>query len=78
MLLKELRLLSNEKTNGIKATLNESIEISANHPSLGHAIEKLMFNIMVINKKLDLMQNTLLKHFQFLMKQKLFLSLIMS
>jgi DNA polymerase-3 subunit beta len=40
--VKRIRLLSNEKTNGIKATLNEStLEISANHPSLGHAIEKI-------------------------------------
>jgi DNA polymerase-3 subunit beta len=38
--VKRIRLLSNEKTNGIKATLtNNQMEVSANHPSLGHATE---------------------------------------
>lgn len=43
--VKRIRLLSNEKTNGIKATLkNNQITISANHPSLGHATEVLNVN----------------------------------
>jgi DNA polymerase-3 subunit beta len=40
--VKRIRLLSNEKTNGIKISIREnSIELSANHPSLGHAVEKI-------------------------------------
>ena len=38
--VKRIRILSNEKTNGIKLGLsNSSLSISANHPSLGHALE---------------------------------------
>lgn len=40
--VKRIRLLSNEKTNGIKASItNNQMTISANHPSLGHATEVL-------------------------------------
>lgn len=40
--VKRIRILSNEKTNGIKfsITANE-LKISADHPSLGHAVEVL-------------------------------------
>lgn len=40
--VKRIKLLSNEKTNGIKLALNgDQITLSANHPSLGNAIETL-------------------------------------
>ena len=40
--VKRIRLLSNEKTNGIKFTFTSSeLKISADHPSLGHAVEIL-------------------------------------
>lgn len=40
--VKRIRLLSNEKTNGIKLSINNSeLKLSANHPSLGHATEVL-------------------------------------
>ncbi len=40
--VKRIKLLSNEKTNGIKLNLTESeLKLSANHPSLGHATEVL-------------------------------------
>ena len=38
--VKRIRILSNEKTNGIKAILTKNqLTIAANHPSLGHATE---------------------------------------
>lgn len=38
--VKRIKLLSNEKTNGIKLSINETeLAISANHPALGHAKE---------------------------------------
>ncbi|MCB0753699.1 MAG: DNA polymerase III subunit beta, partial [Ignavibacteriae bacterium] len=38
--VRRIRILSNEKTNGIKATLQKNtMTISANHPSFGHASE---------------------------------------
>lgn len=41
--IKRIRLLSNEKTNGIKVTIEtNSLTISANHPSLGHAQETIV------------------------------------
>ncbi len=43
--IKRIRILSNEKTNGIKVTFTEnSLEISANHPSLGQAKESVSTN----------------------------------
>jgi DNA polymerase-3 subunit beta len=40
--VKRIRILSNEKTNGIKTILTKNqLTISANHPSLGHATEVL-------------------------------------
>ena len=40
--VKRIRLLSNEKTNGIKFSIASSeLKISADHPSLGHATETL-------------------------------------
>ena len=40
--VKRIRILSNEKTNGIKTILTKNqLTISANHPSLGHATEIL-------------------------------------
>ncbi len=40
--VKRIRLLSNEKTNGIKVTVADSkLTLSANHPSLGHATETI-------------------------------------
>lgn len=43
--VKRIRILSNEKTNGIKLRLsNMSLSVSANHPSLGHAIETIPAN----------------------------------
>lgn len=40
--VKRIRLLSNEKTNGIKVSVNDSnLTLSANHPSLGHATETI-------------------------------------
>lgn len=38
--VKRIKLLSNEKTNGVKLSINQSeLIISANHPALGHAKE---------------------------------------
>lgn len=38
--VKRIRLLSNEKTNGIKVSISDTeLKISADHPSLGHAVE---------------------------------------
>ncbi len=38
--VKRIKILSNEKTNGVKATFTEnSLEVSAHHPSLGQAKE---------------------------------------
>ena len=35
-------MLSNEKTNGVKLSITKSeLKISADHPSLGHAVETL-------------------------------------
>ncbi len=43
--VKRIRLLSNEKTNGIKLSFTASeLKISADHPSLGHAVETLPVN----------------------------------
>lgn len=43
--VKRIRILSNEKTNGIKLGINDSaLSISANHPSLGHALETIPVN----------------------------------
>ncbi len=43
--VKRIRILSNEKTNGIKLRLsNMSLSVLANHPSLGHAIETIPAN----------------------------------
>ena len=43
--VKRIRILSNEKTNGIKLGLtNSNLSISANHPSLGHALETVPAN----------------------------------
>ena len=40
--VKRIKILSNEKTNGIKLGVQaETLTISANHPSLGHAKEEL-------------------------------------
>jgi len=40
--VKRIRILSNEKTNGIKSILTKNqLTIAANHPSLGHATEVL-------------------------------------
>ena len=40
--VKRIRLLSNEKTNGIKFSIgHNNLKISADHPSLGHATETL-------------------------------------
>ena len=40
--VKRVRILSNEKTNGIKFSITSSeLRISADHPSLGHAVEVL-------------------------------------
>ena len=40
--VKRIRLLSNEKTNGIKFSISHTeLKISADHPSLGHATETL-------------------------------------
>ncbi|MCT4642460.1 MAG: DNA polymerase III subunit beta [Bacteriovoracaceae bacterium] len=40
--VKRIRILSNEKTNGIKLGINNNqLTVSANHPSLGHAVEVL-------------------------------------
>lgn len=40
--VKRIRLLSNEKTNGIKVSISKSqLTLSANHPSLGHATETI-------------------------------------
>lgn len=43
--IKRIKILSNEKTNGIKFSIgSEKLSISANHPSLGHAKEDLPIN----------------------------------
>ena len=43
--VKRIRILSNEKTNAIKFTLSPNeLKISADHPSLGHAVESLPIN----------------------------------
>jgi DNA polymerase III subunit beta len=43
--VKRIRILSNEKTNGIKFNiLNNQLVISTNHPSLGQAQEKLVID----------------------------------
>ncbi len=43
--VKRIRLLSNEKTNGIKFSItNTDLKISADHPSLGHATETLLID----------------------------------
>jgi DNA polymerase III subunit beta len=43
--VKRIRILSNEKTNGIKMAIeNNELTLSANHPSLGNAIEKITVN----------------------------------
>lgn len=43
--VRRIRILSNEKTNGIKLRLsNMSLSVSANHPSLGHALETVPAN----------------------------------
>ncbi|MFT6633665.1 MAG: DNA polymerase-3 subunit beta [Bacteriovoracaceae bacterium] len=40
--VKRIRLLSNEKTNGVKISIGKTeLKISADHPSLGHAVEIL-------------------------------------
>lgn len=40
--VKRIKILSNEKTNGIKLNITDSIlTISANHPALGHASESI-------------------------------------
>ena len=40
--IKRIKLLSNEKTNGVKIKFTESeLRVSADHPSLGHALELL-------------------------------------
>jgi DNA polymerase-3 subunit beta len=40
--VKRIKLLSNEKTNGIKLSLaKNNLTLSANHPSLGQAVEKI-------------------------------------
>lgn len=40
--VKRIKILSNEKTNGIKLGVNQNtLTISANHPSLGHAKEEI-------------------------------------
>lgn len=40
--VKRIKLLSNEKTNGVKVNFAETeLKISADHPSLGHALETL-------------------------------------
>lgn len=40
--VKRIRILSNEKTHGLKIAVKESeLVISTNHPALGHAVEKL-------------------------------------
>jgi DNA polymerase-3 subunit beta len=40
--IKRIKLLSNEKTNGIKLSIAQNnLTLSANHPSLGHAVEKI-------------------------------------
>ena len=40
--VKRIKLLSNEKTNGVKVKFTETeLKISADHPSLGHALELL-------------------------------------
>jgi DNA polymerase-3 subunit beta len=40
--VKRIKILSNEKTNGIKVSINEGqIELSSNHPSLGQAKENM-------------------------------------
>lgn len=51
--VKRIRLLSNEKTNGIKASItNNQMTISANHPSLGHATEVL--NVAYEGEEMDI------------------------
>jgi DNA polymerase-3 subunit beta len=43
--VKRIRLLSNEKTNGVKISIGSTeLKISADHPSLGHAVEVLPIN----------------------------------
>lgn len=40
--VKRIRLLSNEKTNGVKLSITTTeLKISADHPSLGHATERI-------------------------------------
>jgi DNA polymerase-3 subunit beta len=40
--IKRIKILSNEKTNGIKLSLTKNqLTVSANHPSLGHATETI-------------------------------------
>lgn len=40
--VKRIRILSNEKTNGVKLSIKSNeLQISANHPSLGHAQETI-------------------------------------
>jgi DNA polymerase-3 subunit beta len=40
--VKRIRILSNEKTHGVKFAVRENeLVISTNHPALGHAVEKL-------------------------------------
>ncbi len=43
--VKRIKLLSNEKTNGIKLALNSNeLILTANHPALGHATETIAVN----------------------------------
>jgi DNA polymerase-3 subunit beta len=40
--VKRIRILSNEKTHGVKFSIKENeLVISTNHPAMGHAVEKL-------------------------------------